>query len=111
MDELTVNDMGVDSALNLAVSREALTKSIEKEITAVRLADESATDLAEVRERLIKELEKQGPVIDYAKELSEQQLALIDSLKRQTQSSESVAKANDEQASGACKSNCVTAHE
>ncbi|RDU80956.1 hypothetical protein [Aeromonas veronii] len=59
--------------------------------------------LAEVRERLIKELEKQGPVIDYAKDLSEQQLALIDSLKRQTQSSESVAKANDEQASAITK--------
>ncbi|MGC5428112.1 hypothetical protein L7P61_18230 [Aeromonas veronii bv. sobria] len=103
MDELTVNDLGVDSALDLAVSREALTKSIEKEITAVKLSDESATDLAEVRERLIKELEKQGPVIDYAKELSEQQLALIDSLKRQTQSAESVAKANDEQASNITK--------
>ncbi|MGL4871709.1 MAG: hypothetical protein ACRC48_16200 [Aeromonas veronii] len=103
MDELTVNDLGVDSALDLAVSREALTKSIEKEITAVRLADESATDLAEVRERLIKELERQGPVIDYQKDLNEQQLALLESLKRQTQSAESVAKANDEQASNITK--------
>ncbi|HHQ4902719.1 TPA: hypothetical protein ACSP3M_004016 [Aeromonas veronii] len=103
MDELTVNDLGVDSALDLAVSREALTKSIEKEITAVKLSDESATELSEVRERLIKELEKQGPVIDYAKDLSEQQLALIDSLKRQTQSAESVSKANNEQASAITK--------
>ncbi|MCO4201226.1 hypothetical protein M2R28_16290 [Aeromonas hydrophila] len=103
MDEQIINDLGVDSALDLAISREALTKSIEKEITAVKLADSVAVDLVEAREKLIKELEKQSPVIDYQKELNEQQLALLDSLRRKTESNELVATANKDQADAITK--------
>ncbi|MFM5008358.1 hypothetical protein ACEUB7_07505 [Aeromonas veronii] len=98
-----INDLGADSALDLAVSREALTKSIEKEITAVKLSDEAATDLAEVREKLLKELEKQSPVIDYQKDLNEQQLALLESLRRRTESNDQLAAANIDQADAITK--------
>jgi hypothetical protein len=97
-DQETANQIGADTALDLAVERERLTRLIEAETQAVKLSTGTTKELDSMRSQLLQELAKSAPVIDYQGKLNYEQQAIIESLKRQREAADKVAEASEKQA-------------
>ncbi|TNJ22752.1 hypothetical protein CF111_10630 [Aeromonas sobria] len=97
-DQETANQIGADTALDLAVERERLTRLIEAETQAVKLSTGTTKELDSMRSQLLQELAKSAPVIDYGSKLNDEQAAVIESLKRQREAADTVADASEKQA-------------